>query len=391
MSTDLDTSQYLLQAQQLLRRVPLIDGHNDFPFVIRGLYQNELDDQNLNDLPIGQTDITRLRQGMVAGQFWSAYVPSPKQPDIDSDACHLECLRQTLQQIDVIHRMVNQYPLAFGLAESAADVWNVFRSGRIASLIGIEGLHQIAHSPSVLRMMHRLGVRYATLCHTRNNRYCDSAVLILSKHKPQLSTNGPIDGYTHPPWAERRRKAHDSRDEPPRNYLISVRDRMIDLSHTSEATQRDVVAISKAPVIFSHSACSTLIPHPRNVTDEILMQVKSNGGLIMICSLRELVDPSGGGNATRSQVVAHILYAAEKIGYDHVGIGSDFDGMLEGPEGLDDVSRFPDLVAGLLQRGVSEERVEKIVGLNLLRVMKEVEDAAVQERGLGSTSVLCDE
>ncbi|KAL5356678.1 hypothetical protein BJX96DRAFT_187401 [Aspergillus floccosus] len=385
MATDVNHNKYLLQAQQLLRRAPLIDGHNDFPFIIRGLCQNDLGSANLNHLPIGQTDITRLRQGMVGGQFWSAYVPNPVQPDKESDGPYLECLRQTLQQIDVIHRMINDHPHVFGLAESTADVWNIFHSGRIASLIGIEGLHQIAHSPSTLRMMHRLGVRYATLCHTKNNRYCDSAV----------------DRYTCPPWLECGGQTHDPGDEPPRNVindthplvqkdLISVHDRIIDLSHTSEATQRDAIAISKAPVIFSHSASSSLTPRPRNVTDEILHQLKRNGGLIMVCFLRDLVNNTGDANATRSQVVDHILYAAETIGYDYVGIGSDFDGMLAGPEGMDDVSRFPELVADLFQRGVSEERIEKIVGLNTLRVMKEVEDVAVREQAEGSTGVLCD-
>ncbi|KAL4783358.1 hypothetical protein BJX76DRAFT_348667 [Aspergillus varians] len=345
MCADSNTSAYLLQAQQLLRRVPLIDGHNDFPFMIRGLYLNKLDNGNLHNLPIGQTDIARLRRGMVGGQFWSAYVPNPKQSEPPSDELELECLRQTLQQVDVIHRMVSQYPNVLGLTESVADVWNVFRSGRIASLIAIEGLHQIAHSPSVLRMLHRFGVRYTTLSHTKSNRYCDSATT----------------------------------------------SRIIDLSHTSEVAQKDVLEISKAPVIFSHSACFGLVPHPRNATDETLQLLKKNGGVIMICFLRDLVDPSGGRNATRAQVVDHILYAAEKIGYEHVGIGSDFDGMLEGPEGLDDVSQFPDLVVGLLRRGVTESQIEQIVGLNVLRVMGEVENVALQEQRSASTRVFCDE
>jgi membrane dipeptidase len=136
---------------------------------------------------------------------------------------------------------------------------------------------------------------------------------------------------------------------------------------------------------------AALVPHPRNVTDEVLYMLKTNGGVLMVCFLRELVDPTGGANATCSQVVDHILYATEQVGYDHVGIGSDFDGMLEGPEGLGDVSAFPELVAQLLQRGVAECDVEKVVGLNILRVMKEVEDVALQEQTTCTTDHLCDD
>ncbi|KAJ0418008.1 renal dipeptidase family [Aspergillus carlsbadensis] len=361
-----DPDQALLQAQRLLQRVPLIDGHNDFPFMIRGLYSNNLDSDRLENFPIGQTDIARLERGMVGGQFWSAYVPCPKQPESAPDDPYLECLRQTLQQIDVIHRMIERYPKTFGLAQSTQDVWEVFRSGRIASLIAIEGLHQIANSPGVLRMMHRLGVRYATLTHTSNNQYCDSAT-----------------------------------DQPLHHGLSQIGNRMInemnrvgmimDLSHTSTFAQKAVIEASKAPVIFSHSACAALVPHPRNVTDETLHVLKKNRGLLMICFLRELVDPTGGANATCSQVVDHILHAGAQVGFDHVGIGSDFDGMLEGPEGLDDVSAFPELVAQLLQRGVAESDVEKIAGLNILRVMKEVEDVALQEQITHAADHLCDD
>ncbi|KAL4913030.1 hypothetical protein BDW62DRAFT_220919 [Aspergillus aurantiobrunneus] len=346
-----DSQDLMLRARFLLRRVPLIDGHNDFPFMIRGLYSNQLSNDSLQNFPIGQTDITRLRRGLVGGQFWSAYVPRPKQPDASSlDEPSPECLRQTLQQIDVIHRMIERYPTVFALAVSSEDVWSVFRSGRIASLIGIEGLHQIASSPSVLRMLYRLGVRYATLTHTKNNRYCDSAV----------------DRSTRSQW-------------------------IIDLSHTSQKVQADALEISTAPVIFSHSACSSLVPHTRNVPDEILYKLKQNRGVLMICFLRDLVDLTGGQIATCTQVVDHIIYVGEKIGYEHVGIGSDFDGMLQGPERLDDVSCFPQLVMELLQRGVREADIEKVVGLNVLRVLKEVDEVAFRQRIADTVDVLCDE
>ncbi|KAL4886433.1 renal dipeptidase family [Aspergillus karnatakaensis] len=334
--------------------------------MIRGLYSNQLGNNTLQDFPIGQTDISRLRRGMVGGQFWSAYVPCPKPSDTASEQDKvLTPLLQTLQQIDVIHHMIDACPSTFGLATSASDVWNVFRSGRIASLIGIEGLHQIDDSPSVLRILHRLGVRYATLVHTRANRYCDSATDEAVHHG--LSEDGKT--------------------------MVNEMNRIgmiIDLSHTSHKTQEDVLAISKAPVIFSHSACHALVPSPRNTPTSTLHLLKQNNGVIMICFLRELVDPAGGQNATISQVIDHIIYAGETIGFDHVGIGSDFDGMLKGPEGLDDVSCFPKLVVGLLERGVEEENIVKVLGLNVLRVLSEVEEFALREQRMGVQDVLCD-
>ncbi|KAL3459737.1 renal dipeptidase family [Aspergillus heterothallicus] len=374
----LDSQQLLPRAEHLLRRVPLIDGHNDFPFMIRGLYSNTLEEGSLEQFPIGQTDIARMRRGMLGGQFWSAYVPCPKQPDSASDEPYLECLLQTLQQIDVIHQMTDQYPKTFAFAQSATDVWRAFNSGRIASLIGIEGLHQIANSPSVLRMLHRLGVRYATLTHAKNNQYCDSAV----------------DGPASSSRPEPDRQANDQRNEPRWNTAVAnaaVDTRIIDLSHTSAYAQNDVLEISKSPVIFSHSACATLVPHPRNVTDDTLQKLKRNGGVLMVCFLRELVDPSGGHKASCSQVADHIIYAAEQMGFDHVGIGSDFDGMLQGPAGLDDVSALPQLVVELLQKGVAESDVEKVVGLNILRVLKEVGDVAFKEQTTRATTPMTED
>ncbi|RHZ46030.1 uncharacterized protein CDV56_103712 [Aspergillus thermomutatus] len=291
---------------------------------------------------------------------------SSKQTETFPDELHWNRLRDTLQQIDVIHRMLEDYPHIFGLAESAADVWSVFRSGRVASLIGIEGLHQIANSPSILRTFHRLGVRYASLTHTSNNRYSDSATDSALHHG--LSADG--------------------------KRMIEEMNRVgmiVDLSHTSEAAQQDALAISRAPVIFSHSACFALVPHRRNVSDSVLQLLKQNEGVLMVCCLRELVDPAGGVHANRKQVVDHIVYAGEKIGFDHVGIGSDFDGMLEGPDGIDDVSQFPALVEDLLRRGVSESAIQKILGLNILRVLKQVEDVSLRERMTGSTKALCDD
>ncbi|KAH1589038.1 hypothetical protein KXX34_005814, partial [Aspergillus fumigatus] len=163
------------QATRLLKEVPLIDGHNDFPYMIRGWFRNDINgqDAHLYDMPIGQTDLQRLQKGLLGGQFWSAFVPCPKNPD--KEVGSLEALRQTLQQLDVIHRLIERHPTILQFADSAASIWSSFRAGRVASLIGIEGLHQIADSVSALRMLHRLGVRYVTLTHNCHNAFADAA------------------------------------------------------------------------------------------------------------------------------------------------------------------------------------------------------------------------
>ncbi|KAF4893401.1 Dipeptidase gliJ [Colletotrichum fructicola] len=299
---------------------PQLDGHNDWPWNIRGWYSNDmrLTGFDLNSVSIGQTDIGRLTRGRVGAQFWSAFVPCPRGPALTGQETHgeshLEAVKKTLQQIDLIHLMIQMYPAHFALAKNAAEVLEVFSSGRIACMIGVEGLHQIGNSFSCLRLYRSLGVRYVTLTHNCSNPYADSAERVLG--------------------------------------------------------------LSRAPVIFSHSSCYSLCPHLRNVSDNVLDSLKLNGGIIMICFLRELVSPINGGEPSLQDVIDHIIYAGERIGYDHVGIGSDFDGMLKGPDGLDEVSDYPQLVAGLVSRGVSPDNIKRVIGLNILRVMEKVDSVS---------------
>ncbi|CVK98974.1 related to microsomal dipeptidase precursor [Fusarium mangiferae] len=354
--------EYLLQARALLKRVPLVDGHNDFPYMIRGWFGNnfELFHPGIHNMPIGQTDLTRLRKGLIGGQFWSAFIPIPKTND---RLGKLECLMKTLQQIDTIHLMIENLSDHFGAVSSSRDIETIFKSGRVASLIGVEGLHQIADSTSVLRLFHKLGVRYITLCHDDDNRYADS-----SNGK---STNGGLSSYGLDIILEMNR--------------IGM---IVDLSHTTTETQKQVLSVSKSPVIFSHSSCNSLLPSPRNVTDEILDLLKTNKGLIMICFLPDLVSANGVQGAIIDQVIDHIIYAGQRIGFKHVGIGSDFDGMLEGPKDLDDVSKYPELVEKLFERGLSEDVIAQTLGGNIIRVLDEVE--AVSRELKGDVPVLSD-
>ncbi|KAM0255918.1 hypothetical protein ACHAQJ_005319 [Trichoderma viride] len=295
---------------------------------------------------IAHTDLTRLRKGCVGGVFWSAYVPCPKENsanDFSTDV-HYESLRATLQQIDIIHTLVERYPDDLRIARTSVEVWEAFKSGRIASLIGIEGLHQIANSASVLRNFYRLGVRYVTLTHDSNNLYADSTNAAIAYH------NGLSE------------KGMQMIREMNRIGMI------IDLSHTSVQVQKQALCLSKAPLIFSHSSCP----------DDILDMLKVNGGVFMVSFLRKLTDAN---EPTLSRVADHIQHAGERIGYEHVGIGSDFDGTMQTPLGLEDVSKFSFLIAELLRRGLPEESVKGILGLNVLRVLDKVQEISTKMVG----------
>lgn len=300
------------------------------------------------------------RSGLGA-QFWSAYVECPRDGgEVDDQATYYEAMHQTLQQIDLINRLIDAYPERLQRATSASEVWAQFANSRksgISSLMGVEGLHQVANSASFLRLMHRLGVRYVTLTHSCHNAYADSC----SPDKPLHS--GLSDAG--------RGVVHEM------NRLGL----MVDLSHTSVATQRDAFNASRAPVVYTHSSARALCDHPRNVADEELWALKQNGGIIMVNFFPGFVACSA--QATLEDVADHIVYLGELIGFEHVGIGADFDGMGfdAAPVGLDDVGTYPALIAELLRRGVSVADVRGVAGANILRVLAEVEQVSRELAG----------
>ncbi|KAL7905946.1 renal dipeptidase family [Trichoderma velutinum] len=363
---------HLIQAKKLLAETPLVDGHNDFPFMIRGWHSGRIGEIDARRMVVAHTDIERLRKGCVGGVFWSAYVPCPNENSTNnfSTDVHYESLRATLQQIDIIHTLVERYSDDLQLSTTSKEVWQAFKSGKIASLIGVEGLHQIANSASALRSFHRLGVRYITLTHDSNNLYADSTNAA-SSHHDGLSDKGVemIREMNRIGMYGRCVLLHAINT----NY-----DRIVDLSHTSVQVQKQALSIAKAPVIFSHSSCSSVTWHPRNSPDDVLDMLKINGGVFMVSFLRKLTDAN---NPTLSRVADHIQYVGERIGYEHVGIGSDFDGVMQTPLGLEDVSKFPFLIAELLMRGISEPSIKGIVGLNVLRVLDEVESVSEIMKG----------
>jgi membrane dipeptidase len=388
-------TDYLARAKALHARSLLIDGHNDYPWALRehdpARDLDKLDIQKPQ--PSIMTDIARLKAGGVGGQFWSVYVPVELQGQAAVTA--------TMEQIDIVHRMVRKYPETFELASSADDIERIHASGRIASLIGMEGGHSIDNSLADLRMFYRLGARYMTLTHTSNTAWADSA------------TDAPKSNGLSPFGEEVVKEM---------NWLGML----VDLSHVSPDTMDDAIRVSQAPVIFSHSVARQLNDHPRNVPDNILALLPKNGGVIMVTFVPGFVSPKVNAwnklqtaeqdrlkainpdaavvkagvdawtaanpapRATIADVADHVDHIKQVAGIDHIGIGSDFDGITQTVQGLDNVSTYPALTAELLKRGYGDADVRKILGGNILRVFRDAEKVSKRlqaERG-PSTAIL---
>jgi len=377
------------RVRAVLEQTPLIDGHNDLPWQVEERWHGDarqLDlTQDLSQLdPPMHTDIARLRAGGVGGQFWSVYVPaSLGGPDAAA---------KVLQQIDIVHELARRHPDVFELAYTADDIERIHRDGRIASLIGMEGGNALNNSLSVLRSFQALGVRYITLTHSDNLDWVDSAT-----DEPEH------DGLTPFGVAVVREM----------NRLGML----VDLSHVSEATMNDVLDVTSAPVIFSHSSARALDNHPRNVPDAVLRRVAQNGGVVMVTFVpgfisqeirdwslartaeRDRLAALGGNDdqvaqgltvwaeanplpqASLSQVADHIAHIRDVAGIDHVGLGGDFDGIPSTIPGLDSVADYPGLLEELARRGWSDADLAKLAGANVLRVMRRVEAVAAEQAG----------
>jgi len=375
------------RARKILDEVPLVDGHNDLPWEYRERVKNHLDKIDLRsdtghlEKPM-HTDIPRLRKGGVGGQFWSVYVPV-ELPGPQAAVA-------TLEQIDDVHRLAARYPDVFELATTADDVVRIHKAGKIASLIGVEGGHCIANSLGTLRQLYAVGARYMTITHSKNNDWADSA------------TDAPKhNGLT--------RFGEEVIHEMNRLGML------VDLSHVSPQTMKKAIGIAEAPVIFSHSSARALDGHPRNVPDDVLALLPQNGGVVMVsfvptftseevrawnaqhdaeeARLKALHPDSPDAvksdlaawdkahpapRATVAQVADHIEHVRKVAGIDHVGLGSDFDGIPTTPAVLTGVDTFPVLLAELLRRGWSDEEIKKLAGLNVLRALRGAEQAAAK-------------
>lgn len=375
---------------QILRRTPLIDGHNDLPWALRQRHGN---DPNAVDLTTNldastelHTDIPRLRAGGVGGQFWSVYVPASLTP--------VEAAKATFEQIDTVKRLVAAHPDVFELATTADDLERIHRRGKIASLIGMEGGYSIDDSLGLLREFHDSGARYMTLTHSTTTTWADSA------------TDAPKWGGLSPFGEEVVREM---------NRLGM----MVDLSHVSEETMLDAMRVSEAPVIFSHSSARAVTAHPRNVPDSVLRLMAEDGGVVMVTFVPGFIseavrawgaartaeearlkalnpgDPAAvtaglqawttanvAPRAGVADVVAHIQHVREVAGIDHVGLGGDFDGVGSLPDGLEGVDAYPRLLAALMAAGWTDADIRKLAGENVLRVMRAVEAVAASKRGV---------
>ena len=369
---------YLDQARAILQRAPIVDGHNDLPMVIRDNLAGDVEGHDISMPAAYDTDIPRLRAGGVGAQFWSVYVPSTLPP--------LQAIRQQLEQFDIALRMIRLYPDDLLLATRVADIDKAFAENKIASLIGIEGGHTIVNSLGALRAYYELGARYMTLTHYHTHDWADSAT--------DTARHGGLSEFGREVIREMNRLGM-----------------LVDLSHVSEDTMNDVLDVTAAPVIFSHSSARALTQHMRNVPDAVLKRVTDNGGLVMVTFIPDFVNderrqwaealepitkdlatdaewkaatedykkvhgqpPIG----TLSQVADHIDYVARIAGHDHVGIGGDFYGQSGDDlvQGLEDVSRYPYLIAELLRRGWSEDNITRLTRGNLLRVLGQTEQVA---------------
>jgi membrane dipeptidase len=390
-----DTASLLAHARRLHREVPMIDTHNDLPEMIHSGAHGDLDAMDPDKtLPI-DTDIPRLKKGLVGAQFFAAYVPSSF---IEKGGAKF-----ALEEIDIIDRFTRRSP-SLEAARTADDIARIHAKGKIASLIGIEGGQAIENSLGALRLFYNLGVRYMTLTHSSTTLWADAAT-----DEPK---HGGLTRFGEEVVREMNRLGM-----------------MVDISHVSDGTMDDVLRISEAPVIFSHSSARALADHRRNVPDSILTRLAKNGGVVMVNIYPGFInataakqaanvldkerefkamypnDPDKSAKAftdflgtfktetgTLEEVADHIDYIRKVAGIDHVGIGADFGSLTQHPTGLDDVSRYPYLTAELIRRGYTDSEVKKVLGLNLLRVMREVERAAVRiQRTRGPSTATIEE
>lgn len=333
----------------------LFDGHNDLPWRMRAEADSSFEKCDiLQPQPQMHTDIPRLRKGGVKAQFWSVYVPV-------ATSLNNSALLTTLEQIDLVHRMCAKYPEVFELALTAADVRRAVAAGKVASLMGVEGGHSIENSMQNLHRLYDRGARYMTLTHSKNTDWADSC-------SDTPVCNG-LSAFGREVVLEMNRVGM-----------------LVDLSHVSPKTMHDALDQTRAPVIFSHSSAKAVCDVPRNVPDDVLARLPQNGGVVMINFNSGFIAPTAeleknpAARGTAHDVIDHIEHIIRVAGVDHVGIGSDYDGIDDLPFGIEDVSTYPVLTQLLLERGRTAEEIHKILGGNVLRVLERAEVVAAEMR-----------
>ncbi|NLG63431.1 MAG: membrane dipeptidase [Candidatus Cloacimonetes bacterium] len=353
---------HMQTALRVLSQTPLFDGHNDLPWAIRTDRTAPFDvaAYDLRGRTPGHTDIDRLRQGRVGAQFWSVYIPAGA---VEEGAAKVQ-----LEQIDIAQQVFRRYPDVFQETLTPQEVMPAFRSGKIASVMGMEGGHAIENSLGALRSFFDLGARYMTLTHSANIDWADSCC--------EPPEHGGLTEFGKEVVREMNRLGM-----------------LVDLSHVAPETMHDALDVTVAPVIFSHSSARGVTDHPRNVPDDVLRRLPQNGGVVMVTFVPQFINSEvmrwsnlpreqraaqPAPQATIADVIAHIEHVRDVAGIDHVGIGADFDGIDSTPVGLEDVSTYPALFAELSRRGWSEADLRKLAGENVLRAWTQAAEVAAR-------------
>ena len=362
-------AKHMNEAMAVHSKHPLLDGHNDLPWALRCCFgmkwsllnlRNDWTPEIVEGCPWRclHTDIPRLRKGGVGAQLWSVYIPTTGSDGNPLDPA--KAIALTLEQIDAVHSMCELYSDVFEMVEKADDIERIFREGRIPSMCGVEGGHQIGGSLRALRMFRKLGVRYMTLTHNGGPGWADPAVNADGSFCRDAVLGG-LNDFGREVVLEMNR--------------IGM---TVDLSHVHAETMHAALDATKAPVMFSHSSTRALCRHPRDVPDDVLKRLPENGGVVMVVFLSKFVAgefwvAGGRVGATILEVADHVDKVVEVAGIDHVGIGGDYDGGALFARGLEDVSKYPALTCELLKRGYTEEQLGKLLGWNVIRVLKECE------------------
>ncbi|TVY34787.1 putative dipeptidase [Lachnellula occidentalis] len=361
----IDALDYEGRVKHILDTTPLIDGHNDLPYLLRIELQNKIYDAeefNFWDGLASHTDLKRLQEGRIGGQFWSVFVECPDTKHFD-DPDH--AVRDTIEQIDVAKRLFAHHSTNLTYCTTSSCAISSFKSGRIASMLGAEGLHQAGSALASIRQFFLLGVRYITLTHNCDNAFATAASTV--------TAGGKDNGLTQFGYAAVKEM----------NRLGM----MVDLSHVSHESMRDVLRATRSPVMFSHSACYALARSYRNVPDDVLRGLRENGGVVMVMFVKRFLNAVDPESADMQTAVDHIFHVANTAGWEHVGIGADFDGTITLADGIDDVTAYPRLIQAVMGRGATDEQVRGLVGENILRVWRDNEMNAAAFEAAGELPV----
>ena len=346
----IDSQNYEARTTRILQTTPLIDGHNDLPYLIRLELQNQIYDTNrfaFRETLASHTDLQRMKAGRVGGQFWSVFVECPDIENLDDPT---KSVRDTIEQIDVAKRFIAEQP-EFQYCESVSCAKQAFKKKRIPGMLGAEGLHQTGNSIAVIRQLFNLGVRYITITHNCDNAYAAAASTVTETGKDAGLSEFGKQGIKE----------------------MTRLGMMVDLAHVSHQSMREILDVTGSPVIFSHTTCYELAKIHRNAPDDVIAKLPENGGVLMVMFVQRFLNWTHPEAATIKTVVDHIYHVVELASWDNVGIGGDFDGTAVLPEGISSVADYPKLIAAVMARGATDKEVKKLVGENILRVWRQNE------------------